>query len=220
MEEKISTNNYDPERLQLVAEVLDLYRHEFSGYFALAVTVVEKIPEQVNNEIRNTFTHASRILNSPDIRLAVQEKVQAEKHLKRACRDCLKIVIIHANSRTRALVDVMMAIYKDVPPAINTRLTELEKRRATILLEEAKGTSHTLTKDMEELSVDFQKLYDKVAELYGSSQITAYMKVRLFVSRLSPLWWIIGIILAFFMPAFVEGIVKVAAQECFGLFKE
>ena len=58
---------------QEVARVLAFYSEKFTKYLSATISLAEKIPEEINNHIRNAFTHLARVQFCSD-----EDKVRVE----------------------------------------------------------------------------------------------------------------------------------------------
>jgi hypothetical protein len=58
--------------------ILEDFQKEFQAIYAYAVTALDKVPEQINNEISNALTHIARALNADNNDGAQQALLQAQ----------------------------------------------------------------------------------------------------------------------------------------------
>ena len=121
--------------------LLDEIHGEFLDLYATAVSITEKHPEQVNNELRNALTHLSRAVAVDTLDAALSELSKATAHIERAKRDAVKIAVI-------ALRDMIASAYGDikmlngaVDPAFTIRRDAIADSRKALLKKEAMGES-------------------------------------------------------------------------------
>lgn len=167
---------------ELIDAVFKFYHEEFSKNYALSVAIAEKLPEQVNNEIRNAFSHLARANAYSGNSLIESECNQAINHIKRAIRDCLKIAIVHLHDKINGAMNNAELNFSPLPPAIIQQRKYLTKTRQELLIAEASG-GEDITKKYEELLSDCFSLDEKLSELYSNLPHHNIGKIKLFFKK-------------------------------------
>jgi hypothetical protein len=124
--------------------VLTDFRDEFQSIYSYAVAVLEVVPEQANNEIRNALNHISRALDGNSLEDAKSDLKKAEGHIDRAKRDCFKLANIHLHEQLRSDFLDIEVIEGAVPLSVRQRLAVLEQRGVDARKSEAQGGENVL----------------------------------------------------------------------------
>ena len=151
----------EPERARVLSEIGAILRddvhEELMNFFAAAVALNEKHPEQVNNEIRNAFTHFARALAADSCDDAEEELRKGRSHIERAKRDTLKLAVIAIRDRIKNLCGEIKLLNGRLAPAFVVRRDELTARRRQLLRKEISGEKSFLT--------DFIRLFNDADQL-------------------------------------------------------
>lgn len=133
----------DADKRNLSARINAILVEEIHGQFldlyASAVSLTEKHPEQVNNELRNAMTHMSRAASADNIEAAYNELDAAERHIERAKRDAIKIGVIKLRDLIADACEDIKIYRGTLEPAFVIRRDGVHKERQEIVKEEAKG---------------------------------------------------------------------------------
>jgi hypothetical protein len=113
----------------------------FTQYMAAMIAISESVPEEINNQIRNAFTHVARAAHAETLTDVNAEVEKAIGHIERACRDCLKVSIIYARENLDQLVADVVFFYGFMPPDTKAKLATLKSLRR-----EANVAEHVATR--------------------------------------------------------------------------
>lgn len=164
------TNSTDLElqKFQLIQNVIHFYHEDFTEYYATVIALTEQMPEQINNEIRNAFSHLARVNAAASLDEAKSEAEKAQAHVERACRDCLKASIIFVHDDITNLRNRAVTLYQAIDPVNTAAINTFFEDRKQLILAEARGEKE-LTDRFQELLERGLALRIRVAELYGST---------------------------------------------------
>ncbi len=168
-------------RIDKINEALLFYEEYFTKYFATVISLTEKIPEQINNEIRNAFSHLVRVNIAQTKAEIIDEAAKAIGHIERACRDCLKICIAESYDNIKLQCDYALTYYKAISPNHTAEKRWLIEERKNISLEEIKGEK-SLTGRFEELLSRMLALKESLEEQYGLQPRKA-SKIKLLLTQ-------------------------------------
>ncbi|MEX0739191.1 MAG: hypothetical protein WD071_07610 [Pseudohongiella sp.] len=148
---------------QITSIIHDDYLNDFLDIYGVTISIAEKHPEQVNNEVRNALTHLARAL-IPDIPDPQQEIEDAKKHLQRAKRDCLKLSIIHKREQLVSSIYRIELTEGTLRRAIKTKLRAIETKRKDIFRRESAG--EPVVDELRSILADALELGDILLEDY------------------------------------------------------
>lgn len=154
-------------KTQLIENVIGFYHEDFTEYYATVIALTEQMPEQINNEIRNAFSHLARVQTATSQVEAEKEAEKAQAHVERACRDCLKASIIAVHDDITNLRNRAVTLYQAIDPVNTAQINALFAERSALNLAEARGEKD-LTDRFQSLLEQGLALRVRVAELYGS----------------------------------------------------
>lgn len=123
--------------------ILEDFQKEFQEIYAYAVTALDKVPEQINNEISNSLTHIARALDADNTDDAHKALIQAQGHIERARRDCLKLAIIDLHEKIKSDFINIELNEGAVPVSLKLCAQTLEKQAIRAREAESKGDSRT-----------------------------------------------------------------------------
>jgi len=165
---------------------------EFLDLYAAAVSLTERHPEQVNNELRNALTHLSRAVASDDFSAANREIDKAKTHVERAKRDAAKVAVIELRDLIADACADIKLLNGTIDPAFVVRRDQLSKERKSILKREAQGV-HVLN-DFVEFYLKADALHDDLIQtLNGQGRRLPRWRYRLIAARRHILGWIVAI---------------------------
>ncbi len=153
-------------RKEKINEITAFFHKDFTKHYATVISLTEEMPEQVNNEIRNAFTHLVRVnivKTNPEIK---DEAEKAICHTERACRDCMKACLIQSYENIERQYNYACAYHTNISPKLMTERKNIKKERKNIGLAEAAGERHLLGR-FEDLVVRSLELQDNLQEQYG-----------------------------------------------------
>jgi hypothetical protein len=154
-----------------IVKALSRFNEEFSEAYAAAVVFTERMPEQVNNEIRNCITHLSRaakcVVDHVDDDVTTSEIASASRHLERAKRDCYKLAVIHINNKLQLAMRVIQDRFGGVVSQIRNAYEAASNERKSIIIEEVNSTEGsasylTIANRYRSLAAVLMTLYDKL----------------------------------------------------------
>jgi hypothetical protein len=152
------------ERHSLLSDVLQDYHHRFSDAYAAAITYTERMPEQLNNELRNALTHLARAVVAADDVAAKEEIDSAARHIERAIRDCYKIAIIAIKSHIGKCEYVIEQTRGGLTKGIAAKYAEINRERKRIHLLEQKSDAQS--EEFQTIGQLYQDLFRVIANLY------------------------------------------------------
>lgn len=149
--------------------LVDEIHGQFLDLYAAAVSLSERHPEQINNELRNALTHISRATALDDYALAMSEIKKAESHIERAKRDTAKVAVIELRDLISDVCADLRLLNGTVDVAFVIRRDDISKKRKAILKREAKGGA--VINDFVALYLEADSLHDDLLrELNGSGR--------------------------------------------------
>lgn len=162
-------------KADLIRSVIRFYHEDFTEYYATVIALTEKMPEQINNEIRNAFSHLARVYVATSVDNAKSEADKARGHIERACRDCLKASIIAVHDTIENQYNHALIRYQGIAPKITGERKAIRQERVTLAKAETKG-ANDLTgrfRDLLERSLALHKSFEekneyKLIRLIGS----------------------------------------------------
>lgn|GEM_PF-6668173 len=169
-------------KFDLISDVLYFFSKDFTKFYATVIEITEKLPEQINNEIRNAFSHLARANESDDIEAIKAECDKSRDHIERANRDCLKCSIITLRDRIMNKLDNATIQHTPLPPGIMQRKKSIEQERRNLLQDEARGIKG-LTGRYEILLVDCINLDEELFALFGILPSDKLWKLLLFMKQ-------------------------------------
>lgn len=171
-------------------DVLRFYNNTVTRHVAAAVIVSGAFPSEILNEIRAAFTHVAKGVvleaGSPDY---YDENINAMRHLKRVCLDCLKISILLVAERVDKDIDVLTN-YTKLPQSEYAQAEELQKMRLAILHDEASAPSRISVDGLAELLVKYDAFLKHLRMEYGGHYAQASERKA---QRNQQFWAMIGL---------------------------
>lgn len=203
----MNSDDFFDEKARSLNRAFHMYNDTFTKYFSITISLTEAIPDQINNHIRNAFTHLSRAHESDDITTVEREVEKAISHIERGNRDCLKICVAHQHDKIEALFSAIRFNYGFVTPSINSAKKSIQKERQNLLQEETKGNDN-ITIKFEELLRKSLELEEYIYEQYSDVSLSDIRLLR-FLQRhwriLSwPIFTIIGTVIGYVMSPYIE----------------
>lgn len=152
-----------------IPEVLGYYRSEVVPLLAAALTIDDKFPLEVLNEIRASYTHLARAeALGADHSDFPSEIHAAWRHLRRSCLDCLKVCIsvtaIRSEGSVAALADTLQ-----LPDDVYKVMSSLRKRRLAIAAHEGQEPPHEVIEDLKELFNQYDEFYESLDDQYAGA---------------------------------------------------
>jgi hypothetical protein len=136
------------ERDEILAEIGIILQEDIHGqlmdFYAAAVSLNEKQPEQVNNELRNAITHFARAISEETKQHADEQILKARSHIDRAKRDAIKLSLIALRDRIARICGEIKLINGSIDSAFVLRRDGLTARRREALRKEINGDSDVL----------------------------------------------------------------------------
>jgi hypothetical protein len=162
-------------RIDKINEVLLFYEEYFTKCFAKVISLTEIIPEQMNNDIRNAFSHLLRI-NIVQTELEIfSEADKAIGHIELACRDCLEICISEVHDKITIQFNYVLPYYKAISPQHVAEIRWLLKERDDIDLAETNGEKFLIKR--------FEEVLNRMLDLQTSFQPSKISKLKLLLTQ-------------------------------------
>lgn len=166
----------DEARTGEISSVLSYYYSEFTTYLATTISFTETLPEEINNQIRDAFTHLSRANASGEIDEIKQECRLAKRHVDRANRDCLKVSIIKARLELDQLIEDAVFYHGFLTPSIKASYKDVKAQRKKAYLAETRNESG-IVENLEEVLRLTMFTADEVKAQYS---VAGKTKTRIF----------------------------------------
>lgn len=191
-------------RTEEVSSVLNFYHEKFTAYLATTIAFTEKLPEEINNQIRDAFTHLARanVLTSED-EIAGECKL-AIGHIERANRDCLKACIIKTREELDNLLNDVAFHHGFPSPAIKTASDRIKIERKATYRAEAAG-ANDITQRLEEILRLTMDLCDEIRTHYSVAGKTRTRLGRWIRSWFKPLWTVIALLIGAIVGSVIRG---------------
>ena len=174
-------SEFEKARAERVSSVLDFYYKNFTEYLATVISFTEALPEEINNQIRDAFTHMSRAGRAMTLEEVETQCKAALAHIERANRDCLKASIIKARGELDNLVADVVFYHGFLTPAIKAQRDAISTARKEAYQLESRGDENQSLK-LEEILRMTMALSDEVRAHYS---VAGKMRTRVmrFVKR-------------------------------------
>jgi hypothetical protein len=147
--------------------ILQYYSDEVVPALAVALTLDDKFPEEVLNEIRSSFTHIARAhsidVTDPD---HLKELESASRHLKRVCLDCLKVSILALAQRCDTAITALTEEVQ-LPEDVYRFVSELQRDRARITCHEGQKPTHAAVEELKDLLVRYEHFYQNLDDQFA-----------------------------------------------------
>ncbi|MBV9511776.1 MAG: hypothetical protein JO303_16005 [Caulobacteraceae bacterium] len=144
-------------------------------FYATAVSLAEKHPEQVNNEVRNAVTHLARALTLDEAGAANHEIELAKAHVSRATRDAIKLAVLELHDRIQDACAEIKYLHGTLDPTFMVRRDDLTSKRKKVLRDEINGDPGVIEQ--------FVQLFNEADELEKDLVGAANLK-----RKLNPKW--------------------------------
>jgi hypothetical protein len=153
-----------------VEGVLEYYTSEVVPALAAALTVDDAFPQEVLNEIRNSYTHLARANKlGPGNDDYSKEIDGAYRHLKRTCLDCMKVCVSVLATRADNVIAVLQEDLQ-LPNNVYTRIQALRRQRSALSAYEGEHPTHEAVAKYKELFNEYDQFYQSLdAEFTGST---------------------------------------------------
>ena len=158
-------DSLEVQKAREIKRAFDFYFDTFASTLALLIAEYEKIPLELDNQIRNAFTHLARAssLNSiMDIKIEVDRAIA---HIDRANRDCFKAIIIESRSELAEIISDVVFFRGFLTPAIKAKYDEIELNRKKAFVAETKGDEQSVFY-LKDIAFETLDLIDKIKEQY------------------------------------------------------
>jgi hypothetical protein len=171
-----------------VEGVLEYYAGEVVPALAAALTVDDAFPQEVLNEIRNSYTHLARAnklgAGTDDFSKEIDG---AYRHLKRTCLDCMKVCV--SVLATRA--DNTLAVLEEelqLPNNVHTRISDLRDQRRALSAYEGEHPTHEAVSRYKELFNEYDKFYRSLDAQFAGGTAADRKKARKARERRATRW--------------------------------
>lgn len=155
-------------RAREIFRALSFYDENFTRYLATTISFTETLPEEINNQIRDAFSHLSRARNATSQREITRQVKLAISHIERANRDCLKASIIFAREELDELIADATFIGGFLTPTVKQSYKSLKEKRRSAYQTETRGDDK-LNGSLEEILRLTIKISDDIKKEYTAS---------------------------------------------------
>lgn len=164
-QDSVPTNNTND-----VAEcILRDYYAETLDIYGLTISLIEKHPEQANNEIRNALTHLARALASKEPATSKVEMDKAKGHFERAQKDCLKLCILELHERMMHSIHIIEYSEGTIRSDIKLRLRKLERDRKDAFVKESRNDDSDTMEAFKKITYDLLDLEDQILQAHPNA---------------------------------------------------
>jgi hypothetical protein len=165
----------DPASIQ---QVLEYYTSEVIPALAAALTVDDAFPQEVLNEIRNSYTHLARANKlGPEHQDFSKEVDGAYRHLKRTCLDCMKVCVSVLATRADNVIAVLQEDLQ-LPNDVYTRISGLRRQRSALSAYEGEHPTHEAVEKYKELFNEYDKFYESLDAQFTGGTAEERRKAR------------------------------------------
>lgn len=185
-----------------IGDVLDFYQTEVVPAIAAALVVDDKFPEEVLNEIRNSFTHLAAANCCSDDELKFQKELHAaHRHLRRTCIDSLKVCIFVQAKKCEKAIDALTSELQ-LPADIYTKMSDLRRARKQLAAQEGQRSLEDAVEEYKALANSYDEFYSNLDKQFAGD--TAPLRV---LKRIRREWrgGIVGFLIAVAGTWFFEG---------------
>jgi hypothetical protein len=158
--------SFEEDRAREISLVLSFYYTDFTRYLATTISFTEKLPEEVNNQVRDAFTHLSRASVATSMEDVTRECKLAQNHIERANRDCLKASIIKARFELEELITDAVFYHGFLTPSIKTAFAQIKRERELAYIAETRSDGELISK-LDEILRMTMSLADEVRQQYS-----------------------------------------------------
>ena len=197
----------DNTRARQIRHALSYYDEHFTKYLASAIAFSEQIPEEINNQIRNAFTHLARAQEATDQRTFQEEIEKCIGHIERGSRDCLKASIIVARDQLESMISDAVFYYVTLTPDLKARYKEIVNLRREVYRAETRG-ERGINEKLELILRETIHLQDLIKERYREVG-TKKAKILRFAHRWShPAYTLVALAIGYIARPYVAMLVN------------
>lgn len=161
-----------------IDSVLSFYRTEVVPALAAALTIDDKFPEEVLNEIRNSFTHLAAASNENKDKDKHQSELSAAlRHLRRVCIDCSKVCIFTLAKRSEKAVEALTYDLQ-LPDHVYKAMSDLRRRRKELSAAEGTRSLNDAIGDYKSLFNDYDTFYISLDKEFAGETAEDRKKAR------------------------------------------
>jgi rRNA maturation protein Rpf1 len=154
-------------KARLTRRAFKLFDQNFTKYMAVTISLTEAIPDQINNHIRNAFTHLSRACFANDKKDVEDEVNRAISHIERANRDCLKVSVLEQHDRLKSIFADIRFFHGFITPSIKSKYDNITQLRERSYEDEVRGDKNATDK-LETLLRCTNELVEEIDNTYIS----------------------------------------------------
>lgn len=202
----------DIERTRQIRRVLSFYDCDFTKYLASTISFAEKLPEEINNQIRNAFTHLARAQEAQNLTDFNREIELAISHIERANRDCLKASIIIARDQLESLVSDAVFYYVALTPDLKARHKNIVDLRRQAYQAETRGDKNQVAR-LEEILRETMHTADLVREQYREVGSRKAKALRFLHRWSNPLATVAALLLGYIIHPFLRPLQDAALES-------
>jgi hypothetical protein len=161
-----------------VHDVLEYYTSEVVPALASALTVDDSFPQEVLNEIRNSYTHLARANKLGEGHADYAKEVDgAYRHLKRTCLDCMKVCVFVLAKRADNTVAILEEELQ-LPNDVHTQMSDLRRDRQKLSAQEGEHPTHEAVNEYKKLFNEFDKFYRSLDAQFSAGTAEDRQKAR------------------------------------------
>ena len=150
---------------------------------AAALAIDDKFPQEVLNEIRNSFTHlAAANAETKDQSKLAHELNAAHRHLRRACIDCLKVCIYTLAKRCDKAIDALTYDLQ-LPDHVYKKMSTLRRRRKELSAAEGTRSLEDPLQEYESLANDYDEFYVSLDQEFAGDTASDRKRLRVRARR-------------------------------------
>ena len=161
-----------------VEGILEYYTVEVVPALAAALTVDDAFPQEVLNEIRNSYTHLARANKLGAGHNDFPKELDgAYRHLKRTCLDCMKVCVSVLATRADSVIAVLQEDLQ-LPNDVYSRVSGLRRARSAISAYEGEHPTHEAVAKYKELFNDYDLFYQSLDAQFTGGTAEERKKAR------------------------------------------
>lgn len=161
-----------------VEGILEYYTVEVVPALATALTIDDAFPQEVLNEIRNSYTHLARANKLGAGHQDYAKEVDgAYRHLKRTCLDCMKVCVSVLATKADNSLTVLEEELQ-LPNDVYVRVSDLRRQRKALSAYEGEHPTHEAVFKYKELFNEYDKFYSSLDAQFAGETAEQRKKAR------------------------------------------
>lgn len=194
---------------QSVEDVLDYYSAEVIPALAAALTIDDRFPQEVLNELRNSYTHLARANTlGSDHEDYLSELDGAYRHLKRTCIDCMKVCVFTLANRAEYVV-ASLEEELQLPNNVFKTMSGLRESRRRLSAYEGQNPTHEALQEYKVLFNEYDQFYQSLDQQFAGDTADKRREARRARERRAERR---SSVLGFFIGILASGVVALAVE--------